>query len=186
MMIRADASQKAQAIAVAAIDAIHERGLDRFKLTDVARKAGVTTGAVTYYFEDKDALLLAAFDEIWQQMFNEIEDYEGDWELERFEHSLPVSAERRRGWSVWLAFCGRAQTSESINRHYRKAFAELEDRLARSTDMTSNEQQRRDIRVVIAAMDGIGLSATLHPDLWPPERQREALTTMVGHLFKTQ
>lgn len=180
---KAPLSEKARAIAVAAIDAIHERGLDRFKLTDVARKAGVTTGAVTYYFEDKDALLLAAFDQTWQGLFSEIEAYDGGWELARFERSLPVSPERQKGWSVWLAFCGRAQTSNAINTHYRKAYARLEELLIEAAQHGEDDAARADIRTVIAAMDGIGLCATLHPDLWPAERQRETLNIMVGALF---
>ena len=186
MTSREAINEKAQAIASAAIEAIHDRGLDRVKLTDVARKAGVTTGAVTYYFEDKDALLLAAFDETWRRMFSEIEAYEGGWALERFEHSLPTTPERQRGWSVWLAFCGRAQTSEAINRHYRAAYTELEDRLAAATGHGANDTAREDVRIVIAAMDGIGLCATLHPDLWPAERQRAALARMAGHLFENE
>jgi len=184
MMIRSDIPEKAQAIASAAVEAIHDRGLDRFKLTDVARKAGVTTGAVTYYFEDKDELLIAAFDETWRRMFSEIASYDGGWTLERFEHSLPVSDARKRGWSVWLSFCGRAQSSEEINRHYRESYSLLEDLLAESANSAGQSVTKDAIRSVIAAMDGIGLCATLHPDLWPAERQRETLRSMVGHLFR--
>lgn len=37
-----------------------ERGLRALSLTDVARQAGLTRGAVLYYFEDLDALLVEA------------------------------------------------------------------------------------------------------------------------------
>ncbi len=184
MIIESDINPKAQNIASAAVEAIYERGLDRFKLTDVARKAGVTTGAVTYYFEDKDALLIAAFDETWRRMFADIAAYEGGWTLERFERSLPLDDNSRRGWSVWLAFCGRAQTSPEINRHYRNSYAQLEDLLGQSFAAHGDEVSHEDIRAVIAAMDGIGLCATLNESLWPATRQRECLRQMVGHLFK--
>ncbi len=183
MIIESEINPKAQNIASAAVEAIYERGLDRFKLTDVARKAGVTTGAVTYYFEDKDALLIAAFDETWRRMFADIAAFEGGWVLERFEKSLPLDDKRRRGWSVWLAFCGRAQTSSEINQHYRKSYAQLEDLLMQSFAEHDDEVSRDDLRAVIAAMDGIGLCATLNEDLWPADRQRACLRQMIGHLF---
>jgi len=184
MIISDDISEKAQIIASAAVEAIYERGLDRFKLTDVARKAGVTTGAVTYYFEDKDSLLIAAFDETWRRMFTEIADYQGGWTFERFANSLPVDETRKRGWSVWLAFCGRAQTSTAINEHYRASYTRLENLLAESFAAHEEHVEPASIRDVIAAMDGIGLCATLHPDLWPAERQRVSLRSLVGHLFQ--
>ncbi|MEO1046350.1 MAG: TetR/AcrR family transcriptional regulator [Pseudomonadota bacterium] len=182
-MLSESLPEKAQAIAAAAIDAIHEKGLDRFKLTDVARKAGVTTGAVTYYFEDKDALLMAAFNASWQRLFAQVEAYEHGWRLERFINSLPTSEDRQRSWSVWLAFCGRAQTSEAISEHYRLYYARLETLLLESIERENDETARHDIRTVIAAMDGIGLCATLHPELWPAKRQQQCLRDMLGHLF---
>ncbi len=180
-MIETELPKKAQAIAAAALDAIHEKGLDRVKLTDVARKAGVTTGAVTYYFEDKDAVLIAAFEESWRQLFKGIEAYEGGWEVERFLNCLPTTDQRRRGWSVWLAFCGRAQTSSTMNNLYRQAYAKLETLILSSAGLT--EADRNSVRQAIAALDGVGLCATLNPDLWPPENQETSLHAMLAPLF---
>ncbi|MCE7997449.1 MAG: TetR family transcriptional regulator [Rhodobiaceae bacterium] len=181
MMIQTELPKKAQAIAAAALDAIHEKGLDRVKLTDVARKAGVTTGAVTYYFEDKDAVLIAAFEESWRQLFRGIEAYEGGWEIERFLNCLPTTDQRRRGWSVWLAFCGRAQTSTTMNDLYRQAYAKLETLILCSAGL--KESERSIVREAIAALDGVGLCATLNPDLWPAKQQRSCLRTLLTPLF---
>ncbi|MNL77422.1 hypothetical protein D3C87_2035990 [compost metagenome] len=38
---------------------------------------------------------------------------------------------------------------------------------------------RRCADALIAAIDGIGTRATLEPELWPPERQRETLESML-------
>jgi AcrR family transcriptional regulator len=183
MMISPELPKKAQLIAGAAIEAIHDKGLDRVKLTDVARKAGVTTGAVTYYFEDKDALLIAAFEETWRRMFTGISAFQGGWQIERFLNSLPTTEASRRGWSVWLAFCGRAQTSPDMNEIYREYYARLEDLLLESVSSDHPECSREEIRTAIAALDGIGLCATLHPDLWPAKRQRECLQDLLANLF---
>ena len=146
----------------------------------MARKASVTTGAVTYYFEDKDALLLAAFREVSAALFEQIRAFEGGWCIDRFVNSLPTSPTRRRHWSVWLAFCGRAQTSEPMNEIYRDFYAALEQTLADETGESDPARARALAGSTIAAVDGVGLCATLHPKLWPAVRQREALRTLLG------
>ncbi|GAA4486509.1 TetR/AcrR family transcriptional regulator [Microbacterium panaciterrae] len=44
----------------AALDAAAEHGLRNLSLTDVANQAGVTRGALLYYYEDLDAILVEA------------------------------------------------------------------------------------------------------------------------------
>lgn len=182
-MFLSDISPKEANIINAAIHSIYELGVDQFKLRDVAAKAGVTTGAVTYYFDGKDELVIAAFNAVWQKLFIDIADYKGGWEISRFIHSLPTSEEKRKGWSVWLAFCGRAQASNELNSHYQVHYDKLEQHLLGTISEKSPWVSLTDIRLVIAAMDGIGLCATLNPKHWPKARQIESLQAMVGHLF---
>lgn len=47
--------RKAQLVQVA-VEMIQERGLDGFRIRDVAEAAGVSTGTIHYYFEDLDGL----------------------------------------------------------------------------------------------------------------------------------
>ncbi|MFJ3957169.1 TetR/AcrR family transcriptional regulator [Arthrobacter sp. NPDC090010] len=47
-------------LVAAALDAASERGLRSISMTDVAAKAGLTRGAVLYYYEDLDELLIEA------------------------------------------------------------------------------------------------------------------------------
>lgn len=49
-----------EALIQATYTAGKERGLRRLSLTDVAQQAGLTRGAVLYYYEDLDALLVEA------------------------------------------------------------------------------------------------------------------------------
>ena len=44
----------------AALDAAADRGLRKLSLTDVANQAGVTRGALLYYYDDLDAILVEA------------------------------------------------------------------------------------------------------------------------------
>ncbi|RWM46176.1 MAG: TetR family transcriptional regulator [Mesorhizobium sp.] len=55
-----DHDLRREQLAASACEAIAEWGLDRVKLVKIARSVGVTTGALTHYFPNKDTLLLAA------------------------------------------------------------------------------------------------------------------------------
>jgi AcrR family transcriptional regulator len=46
----------------AAIESIVEHGVDAVRLRDIARRAGVSTGMIQYYFESREDLLVEAFE----------------------------------------------------------------------------------------------------------------------------
>ncbi|MEV5957384.1 TetR/AcrR family transcriptional regulator [Streptomyces sp. NPDC051987] len=60
---RARASQKRQRLAAAAAKVLHEQGVERTTLADIAHEAGVPVGNVYYYFKTKDELVRAALSE---------------------------------------------------------------------------------------------------------------------------
>ncbi|MFI9242207.1 TetR/AcrR family transcriptional regulator [Streptomyces sp. NPDC053086] len=60
---RVRASQKRQRLTAAAARVLHEQGMERTTLADIAREAGVPVGNVYYYFKTKDELVRAALAE---------------------------------------------------------------------------------------------------------------------------
>ncbi len=52
----------------AALATFRERGFDRATMREVAIEAGVATGAAYYYFESKDAIVLAFYERAQQEM----------------------------------------------------------------------------------------------------------------------
>ncbi|MEU0251060.1 helix-turn-helix domain-containing protein [Streptomyces sp. NPDC006184] len=57
---RVRASQKRRRLTAAAARVLHEQGVERTTLADIAREAGVPVGNVYYYFKTKDELVRAA------------------------------------------------------------------------------------------------------------------------------
>ncbi|WP_144589643.1 TetR family transcriptional regulator, partial [Brevibacterium casei] len=51
-------SQRRDALISATLETVGETGLRSVSLADVARRAGLTRGAILYYYDDLDALLL--------------------------------------------------------------------------------------------------------------------------------
>ncbi|MFJ8625733.1 TetR/AcrR family transcriptional regulator [Kitasatospora sp. NPDC093550] len=60
---RVRASQKRQRLSAAAARVLHEQGVERTTLADIAREADVPVGNVYYYFKTKDELVRAALSE---------------------------------------------------------------------------------------------------------------------------
>ncbi|WP_179852865.1 TetR/AcrR family transcriptional regulator [Streptomyces sp. 1331.2] len=60
---RVRASQKRRRLSAAAARVLHEQGVERTTLADIAREADVPVGNVYYYFKTKDELVRAALSE---------------------------------------------------------------------------------------------------------------------------
>ena len=186
-----DAEVQRSLIAQAAIEVIGASGLEDARLRDVARAAGVTTGAVTHYFDSKDEVLLAALDEIVQRILRRAPKATpglglDDALFEMAYENLPLDPERRAEWRVWLAFWGGAMGDEQLRARHRDYYVRMVGQLAEALAAVggvSPEDANRLADAVVAAVDGIGARATLEPEFWPASRQREALAILIKPLL---
>jgi TetR/AcrR family transcriptional regulator, transcriptional repressor of bet genes len=188
-----DVAAQRLTIANAAIDVIDEAGLDGARLRDVARAANVTTGAVTHYFDGKDAVLEAALSEIVRRTLERIDarrNSKTPTDVRAFIASaftsLPIDEESRQEWRVWLAFWGRAIADQRLAAIHRDHYERIVDRLIdplRALRVAGPRPSRAQLRKCadgfVAAIDGVGTRATLEPELWPPKRQKETLTDLL-------
>ena len=58
----------------AALKLFHDRGFDSTTMRDIAAKAGMAIGAAYYYFDSKDAIVLAFYDRARTEMGPRIEE----------------------------------------------------------------------------------------------------------------
>lgn len=183
---RVDALAQRQSLASAAIAVIDDVGIEGARLRDVAKAARVTTGAVTHYFDGKDALLEAALAEVARRIRERLDGPADSREtsLDQAAAFLPLDEARRGEWRVWLAFWGRAIAEPRLAAVHRDHYAGFVERLAASfVAQGVAAGQAEDLAdAVIAAIDGVGTRATLEPDLWPLERQRRTLGLLLGAL----
>lgn len=176
-----DKARRRHELLDAAVDTIADRGLDGSTLMDVARQAGVTTGTIGYYFRDKDELLIQALDHLATRLTRGAEQmtfFHGELGLH-----LPITDEARRFWRVWLAYCGAAPSSPRLLAAYGDFYAAIEARVA--AHLTERGHVEADLLAgtIVAAVDGIGLCATVAPQMWPAERQIDALQRILNPLL---
>lgn len=186
-------------IAEAAVQVIGEQGIDNTRLIDVARAAHATTGAITHYFDDKDALLLAALDHVAQRILSELHDAPTqhaanvDDLISKAVTVLPIHQEGMRDWRVWLCFLGRAVADSAlarINKSYYEEFREglssAIERLQKAGKLKKTIDPGATADSVLAAIDGIGVRATLDPEEWPAKRQKSQLEAMLRAILPTR
>ena len=174
----------------AAIGVIGRQGIDNTRLVDVARAANATTGALTHYFEGKDALLLAAFDHVAQHILQDLlVPSEGDM-VERASLALPLDEEGLMQWRVWLCFLSRAVADPAladINNRYYDEFRERLAGILRQEQANGRLDPGLDCEVtaeaVIAVVDGLGVHAAMQPEIWPAERLRKQLEATLRPLL---
>ena len=63
MKTRTKSEETRQRIFEAALEMFHDRGFDSTTMREIATRAGVATGAAYYYFDSKDAIVLAFYDQ---------------------------------------------------------------------------------------------------------------------------
>lgn len=177
-----DHEERRRAIASAAVDAIAAHGLEGVKLADISRAAGVSTGAVGHYFEDKDAVLAAALEEVCTRLFIEMGKAEGRFTVQGIGDCLPICDENRKEWRVWLAYWGRAPFSERLREIHRQHYLDIEQALIEEMGAAFDDPAQI-AGAVIAALDGIGTRATLEPEAWPEARQRAVLSALLTPLL---
>jgi len=192
-----DHVSRRRTIAGAAVQVIGELGLDAARLVDVARVGLVTTGAVTHYFDSKDALLEAALLEVVTRIL-ESQAQTGEASLNSGElidtiaAFLPLDQASLRDWRVWFAFSGRAVLNERLRSLHRQYYDEITRRLGQQlANLQARGQLAADADLgvlsdaIVAVIDGLGVRATLEPESWSPDRQKATLRLMLSPLLKS-
>jgi AcrR family transcriptional regulator len=178
-------------VAAAAQRTIARLGIHNTRLRDIAEEAKCSTGVLTHYFPDKDALIrfsledsLARFEERLQRTVQA-----GAGALRAtLEQVLPLDKERRTQWTVWLAFWGQAVGSKSLSaeqrRHYRDFRSLLEQLVVdgmESGSLHADLDPTDEADRLLALVEGISFQAVFDPQRWPRDRQ---LSMVDDHLAR--
>ena len=175
-----DHEERRTSIATAAAGLIAEAGIEAVTMKRIGARAGGTTGAVTHYFRDKDELVLAALllvDNSMQRRFTAALEM-AETPIEALVAALPNDVASRRDWRVWSVFSDYATRSESLLAHYRAscvAWLDAAIELVADRYGRTHADARLDAEILIAVVESIGDAASVDPDSWPAERQRQLL-----------
>ena len=159
--------------------------MDAVRLVDVARVAGVTTGSLTHYFNDKDQLIAAALEEVIARAHRRGTEAAGNL-FEATAAFLPLDADGQLAARVWLAFFDQALTSETLADIHRQYYDEFQSSLVERLSKESKVPKERLTMLadaIIAIVDGLLVRATLDPSGWPAQKQLDHLNLMLRSLL---
>src|SRR5215469_9319728 len=178
-----EATRRAQVLK-AARACIVALGYEHTTMRDIAEAAGVSTGTVVHYFNDKETVLEAALlDKITDTGIAfraALTGARSAWErLERLvDASLPATDEVRDEWRLWLTFWGEATRNERLravserqHQRWTRFLARiLRDGIATGEFMPVDPEATA--TQIAALIDGLAIQATLGNPALPPARMR--------------
>jgi AcrR family transcriptional regulator len=161
----------------AAGQAIAERGLANVRMADVAERAGMTVGHVSYYFPSKIELLMRAIraneDEHWTTVEVALAKIRDPWR--RIDKLLDVAASggaRDPGWVLWFQLWLESALDADVARDHHVLDARwraiLTDVIRYGVEQGAfvSPEPARDAMLLSSLVDGLSIQVTLaSPDV---------------------
>jgi AcrR family transcriptional regulator len=179
-----DHAERREIFAAAALRVIMREGVAGLTVRAVAQEAGFTTGALTHYFHSKDQLLIEA-SELSARLVREEMARAGRIVPAReairkvVALALPLTAETRGYWRIWLAYWERSSYDDEVARVMRLRYEEWSGRLEvllrraqAEGDLAPAVSPRQAAWSLIALIDGIGVQVVLGLGRLSAARQR--------------
>ena len=190
---RPQGPNRPEQILAAASRAIQQRGFANTRIADIAREAGMSTGAIHYYFDVKDEVLIAALKWASERLFDRLDELSRAAGSERerlaqvFEVAVPIPGPRRGEYILWIELWVRAlqdprllPACEALSKRWRSYFYEPVRRGAESGEFTPVSDPDEVAERIVALVDGLGFELLLGYSWTSPERMRERVDAFVS------
>jgi AcrR family transcriptional regulator len=123
----------------AALDLITEAGIDQVRLAEIARRAGMSSGQVMYYFTSKEHILLETL--AWRDGQDisraraTLAQVTGAWErLEEFIGLFLPASPADPSWILWMEVWARAPHNQQVSQRLEELLRPWRDELAAVVD----------------------------------------------------
>jgi AcrR family transcriptional regulator len=182
-------------VANAAWRVIIREGLDRTSVRAIAQELGSSTGVVTHYFRDKEALILFALERVFENVLEEMKGCtQRQQGIDRLEAmlftALPLENRDKDDWKVWVAFLGYSIGREHLVQKHRKRYDCLRQMLTQAlADLQTANLLRADLdltleaNALIALVDGIGTGVVICPEQFSVEQQQYLVRRHINTLL---
>ncbi|MFG1816098.1 TetR/AcrR family transcriptional regulator [Kribbella sp. NPDC049174] len=185
-----DHEARREEIAEALWRVVRQDGIRAASVRTIAAEAGWSAGAVRYYFPDQAGLLSFAMDLVSRRVTERISALQptGDAPtavLRYLEEVIPLDAERRAEFDIWMSFMAQAQAESGagdLREHVDKVHDDLRglcemllEALAKDGVLRDGTDLRREVERLHALIDGLALHASFQPGRTTPARVRQIL-----------
>jgi AcrR family transcriptional regulator len=189
--------EQRQRLLDSAIRAIGKSGFDSVRLRDIAADAGVTTGMIQYYFDSRQAFLVAALEKVgldqinrWSQL---CEDEADPWQRLTLliaacaDPDADVAIERSAAWLEFCACaCRHAELREilsRVNQRWREVVLET-IRMGCASEVFRPALDGETIAdAIVAMLDGCEMSIGSRAGLINSDEARAVVTAVAANLL---
>jgi AcrR family transcriptional regulator len=132
---RSKGADRESAVIAAAVELIAEEGLANLRVSDVAKRAGMTVGHVTYYFPSKNALLIRAIRHSEMEFHRDVERRlarrADPWSrLRSLIEAASANGPNDPGWVLWFEVWSMAVNDPEVSAVQQELAAWWSDTLA--------------------------------------------------------
>src|SRR5579862_920136 len=127
-----DREAKSSELLVAARSVIARDGYAQASLRKVAERAGCTTGAVTYYFASKDAMVAAVVEDLFDEFDGWLVQESSNVDIRAIFDKMIVwtTSDHGDAWQVSLQLLVRASADPALGAIFAKRYAQFRRKLA--------------------------------------------------------
>ena len=177
-----DHDERRSSYARAAWAVIGDHGLVGTTMRDLASAAGVTTGALTHYFESKQQLVERALEQLASDTLertSQVAVSDTDDLADLILLALPATADTQTEWKTWIALwseCARGNAAAlSLNERFDARWLEV---LASALTTLGHAEPEAAAHRLAMTINGVGIDACLSPAKWPTETLAEFATDL--------
>lgn len=182
-------------VSEAAWRVIVREGLDRTSMRAIAQEMSCTTGVVTHYFRNKEALILFALNQVTERlqvlMQNALENVSGTERLVvMLSAFLPIDRQRQEILKVWVAFLGYAVGREKLMAEHQQSAAQLREVIIQELKHLQAEQLiRPDIdpsiesNALLALGNGVSLDSLIQSNRLSVEQQQLVIRRYIEQIL---
>src|SRR5689334_13631284 len=193
-----DHDARREEIAEALWRVVRRDGIRAASVRTVAAEAGWSAGAVRHYFPDQDGLLSFAMDLVSRRVTEPVNAIEAKGTvpaivLRYLDEVLPLDAERRAEFDIWLAFMAQAQAEsgagtlhahvDTVHEELRGLCESLVRALSEAGLLKDGLDVRREVERLHALLDGLALHAAIQPQRTTPTRVHQLMRHHVESLL---
>lgn len=194
------ASIRRQQIIESAVAIIAEQGLQNLSLSLIEQRAGMSRGQLTYYFPQKEDILLAVFDRLLQLMYERFRDRDNNpceqttdyhawnWIRYFFETSLlqsPANPEFHCLHYTFLSQIGhREDVRNRLDRLYDEWRSGMAQGIAKDIDPHETASPRIVASFVQALLHGLAMQLAANPNAFDRQEMLDFCLKLVGQSFR--
>ena len=184
--------ERREQILVATCEVIAELGMHEMRLADVAKRAGVSSGMLHYYFDSKRALLVAAFEHNFGRSLDRRRALMSTEQpalavLQRLiETYLPRDQDTLVAWKVWAELWGEAMRDRQFQEVNERLYGEWRGLVVEILARAQREGSARPgdpvelANMLVAMVDGLAVQVLAQSSAMPVATMHDTLRAFVA------